>query len=145
MKKILASLLAGLFFCSCVPVTPQGRLDKDPGKFAGLSKKDKELALQGKVERGMSQDAVVLAWGPPARRFEGSMDKKATERWDYESTRPVTTTFFGSWGGYGYGGYGYSRYSSVGIGVGPEIAYVPYRVGSVWFLGSKVDSWERMR
>ena len=33
----------------------------------------------------------------------------------------------------------------VGFGVGPEVAYVPYRVGSVWFINHRVDSWERAR
>ena len=57
------------------------------------------------------------------------------------------TNFYGS---YGYGHYPYGHrgrygYSGLGFGMGPEIAYIPYRIASVWFVNSRVDSWERAR
>lgn len=144
MKKILAALLAGCLLASCVPSTPQARIDKNPQAFAALGKKDQELVKQGLIARGMSPDAVALAWGDPAQRFEGSKKSRRTERWDYSGTRPVYGSNF--YGGYGYGGfgpYGYGRYSSMGFGLAPEIAYIPYRIASVWFIDNRVDSWER--
>jgi hypothetical protein len=33
----------------------------------------------------------------------------------------------------------------VGFGIGPEIAYVPYRIASVWFVDNRVDAWERAK
>ena len=92
----------------------------------------------------MSPDAVYLAWGHPARSFQGSRNGKLTERWDYAGTRPVpVANFYGSYGTYGYGPHGHHAYS--GVGFGPEIAYVPYRIASVWFINQRVDSWERAR
>ena len=96
----------------------------------------------------MSPDAVYLAWGRPSGVFQGSQNGQVTERWDYASTHPVqVSNFYGSYN-YGDGGYrhhGHYGYSGVSVGIGPEIAYVPYRVGSVWFINHRVDSWERAR
>jgi hypothetical protein len=148
MKKIVTSLMAGLCFSSCAPMTPQARIDKNPEKFAALSQKDKGLVQQGQITRGMPLDAVMLAWGPPSRRFQGSKDSKKTERWDYDDSRPVYIAHFYSDYPYhigGYGPYDHSRFSGVGLGVGPEVTYVPYRVASVWFINDRLDSWERAR
>ena len=145
MKKLLIALLAGLAFSSCVPSTPQARIAQNPQVFAALPKKDQRLVEQGQVARGMSPNAVMLAWGYPSRRFEGFKDTKRTERWDYASTLPVyTSTFYGGYG-YGHGPYGRHHYSGYGYGFGPEVAYIPYRIASVWFVNSRVDSWERLR
>ena len=144
MKNLLPVLLAGSFLVSCVPSTPQARIEKNPQAFAALGKKDQELVKQGLISRGMSPDAVKLAWGEPAQRFEGSRKFRRTERWDYSGSKPVYSTGF--YGGYGYGWYspyGYGRYSSLGYGLGPEVSYIPYRVASVWFVENRVESWER--
>lgn len=145
MKKLLPTVLAACFLASCVPSTPQARIDRNPQAFAALGKKHQELVKQGHIARGMSPDAVRLAWGDPAQRFEGSKNSRVTERWDYSGSRPVyTTNFYGAYG-YGYSPYGYGRYSSFGYGLTPEVAYVPYRIASVWFINNRVDSWERAR
>lgn len=147
MKPISAAFLTAILLSSCAPSTPQARIDRNPQVFASLEKKEQQLVQQGQLSRGMSADAVKLAWGEPAERFEGSKNSRRTERWDYTGSRPIyTTNVFGGYGyGYGYSPYGPGRYSTVGFGVGPEIAYVPYRVASVWFVSNKVDSWERAR
>lgn len=148
MKSIATTLSACLFFASCAPSTPETRIAKSPEKFAALGKKEQALVRRGEVSGGMSPDAVTLAWGAPNQRFEGSKDSKRTARWDYTGARPVySTNLFGGFG-YGYGGYGpYGRrgFSSVGFAVGQEVAYVPERLASVWFVNDRVDSWERVR
>jgi hypothetical protein len=148
MKRILASILAGLVFSSCAPSTPQTRIAKNPEQFAALSKKEQSLVEQGQIRRGMSSEAVMLAWGPPDQSFEGSRDSKPSERWDYFDARPIySSNYYGGFG-YGFGGYGpygYPAYSGVGFAVGPDVAYVPYREASVWFVNHRVDSWERLR
>jgi len=152
MKSLFAALALGLSFTSCVPSTPQTRIQQDPRKFAALSTKEQSLVQQGQISRGMSPDAVYLAWGSPSGSFQGSNDGKLTERWDYVGVRPVqTTAFYGSYGyggHYGYRGYGpYGRHGGtmIGVGFGPEVAYLPYRVASVWFINQRVDAWERAR
>lgn len=146
MKKIIAAVSAGLLMVSCVPSTPQTRIQLEPGKFEALSGKQRTLVEQGQISRGMPTDAVYLAWGRPSRVLQGSKDGKNTEQWDYAGSRPVYhTNFYGSYGGY-YGpcrGRGY--YRGYGIGFGPEVVYIPYRVASVWFIDGRVDAWERAR
>jgi hypothetical protein len=143
MKNAIIAACSALLMAACAPSTPQTRIQQEPQKFEALSSKHRELVQQGQIERGMTPDAVYLAWGPPARTFQGSKNGRFTERWDYAGTRPVyTNNFYGSYGRY-YGPY--RRYGYYGMGWGPEVAYIPYRIGSVWFINNKVDSWERAR
>lgn len=145
MKRLLLLLATGLLASSCVPSTPQSRIQEHPELFAALSPKHQELVQQGTLAKGMPRDAVLLAWGAPAQRFEGSQGGKASERWDYASVYPVYTQGFYGGFGYGYGRYGRYQPYGYGYGFGPEVTYVPYRSGSVWFANSLVDSWERSR
>ncbi len=143
MKMLLFALSAGMFFASCAPSTPQARIQREPEKFESLSQNHRQLVEQGRIDRGMSQDAVFLAWGPPSRTFQGSKNNRISERWDYSGSRPVfTNTFHGSYGRF-YGPY--RRHGFSNAGWGPEVAYIPYRIGSVWFIDNQVDSWERAR
>ena len=148
MKKVSALLCFGLLIASCAPTTPQARIEKDPRKFSGLSAKHQELVKQGRISRGMPPDAVSLAWGEPSTIFQGSREGQSTERWDFTTSQPVYVT--GLYGGFGYGSAGYGLgghlgYPVAGFGAGPDIAYVPQRVATVWFVNQRVDSWERAR
>jgi hypothetical protein len=146
MKSCIALLLVSLVFSGCAPSTPQARIEKYPEKFAALSKKEQALVLQGQIDRDMSMDAVMLAWGAPDRSFEGSKNAKLAERWDYFGTVPVYSPPAYVYGAYRYGGYGrYRGYPGYGFALGPEVDYVPYRAASVWFTDRRVDSWERLR
>ena len=106
---------------------------------------------RGEIAKGMSQDAVVLAWGSPAAAWEGYHKGANSLRWDYFASQPVVTNhYYGAYGfgGYGYGGYGHHGrygYTGYGLGFGPEVAYIPYRKSTVWFVNNRVDSWERLR
>lgn len=145
MKKILAGLLAGFAISSCAPSTPQARIAQNPEGFAQLSRKEQQLVQNGELSRGMGPEAVKLAWGPPSRSFEGSKNSKPVERWDYTTMRPVHSLSYLGLGGYGYGGY-YGPYGRPGsYSIGPDVAYIPERVASVWFTESRVDAWERLR
>lgn len=143
MKNLLHLILAGLLFASCAPSTPQARIQKSPEKFQALSSAHRSLVETGQIDRGMPPDAVYLAWGSPSRVFQGSNHSQLTERWDYASSQPVyTNTFHGSYGRF----YGPNRrFGCGGVGWGPEVVFIPYRIGSVWFVNNQVDSWERAR
>ena len=143
MKMFFSLALLGLLFTACAPITPETRIQREPQKFESLSSKHRELVRQGRIDRGMTTDAVYLAWGAPSRILQGSKDGRMTERWDYVGSRPVyLNSFHGSYGRY----YGPCRRPGYyGFDWGPEVAYVPYRIGSVWFIDHRVDAWERAR
>ncbi len=143
MKYLLIAISAGMLLVSCAPSTPLARIQRQPEKFEALSVKHRELVERGQIDRGMSQDAVYFAWGSPASVFQGSNNGRPTERWDYAGSRPVfTNTFHGSYSRF-HGSCWRGRYS--GVGWGPEVVHIPYRLGSVWFIDNRVDSWERAR
>jgi len=146
MKKLIAISCFGLWVgivSSCAPSTPQKRIEEHPQDYAQLSKKHKELVSKGEIVKGMSQNAVLLAWGSPAVRIEGLRNDKFSERWNYEGREAVTRNrFFGGYSTGGYGPYGYKGYDA---GFGPEVTFIPYVRASVWFVGGEVDEWERQR
>jgi hypothetical protein len=147
MKRYFPVVLCCAIATACAPSTPQARIEKHPEKFAALGRQEQSLVEQGQIAPGMSTDAVMLAWGFPDRRFEGSRDSVTTERWDYTTAVPVHSPTW-VYGAYGCGGYGFNGRRGVyrgGFGFGPEITYLPQRVASVWFIDRRVDSWERLR
>lgn len=145
LKLPLALAFCSLAVLSCAPTTPQGRIEKNPEKYESLSSRDKSLVEQGKLRKGMSKDAVLLALGEPEKRFEGYQNGSQTERWDFMKNRPVYSNGFYSGFGYGYGQYRYGRGGFGGFGYSPEIYYVPYRSASVWFKNDLVSAWEMQR
>ena len=132
-----------MWLVSCAPSTPENRISERPQAFQRLSEREKDLVSRGEIAKGMEMDAVSIAWGEPANRVEGLRDGRRMERWDYEGSRAVVTNHF--FGGYRTGYYGPYGYSGFGGGFGPEITYVPYRKSTVWFVGGRVDEWERMK
>lgn len=142
MKRVLLPLAAiACLLSACAPVTPEERIAKNPALFESLPAKHRELVRQGEIARGMSPDAVVLAWGAPSRRYAGASSGGSADRWDYFGSQPVYNHNFGF--AHGYGRYGRCGYNS--FTYGPEFTYVPYRRATVLFKNQKVDSWERMQ
>jgi hypothetical protein len=144
----LVLLLVGVL-ASCAPSTPQQRIARNPAAFQSLTKKQQDLVSQGLISRGMPAQAVVLAWGPPSRRYEGASQGATTQRWDYFGTQAVVTNQFGfgpgwgragAWGRCGWGPYGWGDPFW-----GPDIAYIPYRRATIVFKNEKVDSWEQLQ
>lgn len=144
MKKLLSILAPVVLTVSCANVTPESRIQRHPEIFSSLSARDRGLVQGGMIARGMSMDAVWLAWGEPSSKFYGAKGSQPSERWIYTSSEPVySTSFFGGYGGY-YGPYRYRGYGS-SYGFGQEVSYVPRTSATVEFINRKVDSWERRR
>jgi hypothetical protein len=146
MKKLLLTLgsaCVALTAVSCSPSTPASRIAERPQAFEKLSEKHRELVQRGEITKGMDMSAVALAWGEPSSRVEGMRGTRRTERWEYNGSRPVVTNSV--FGGYHRGNFGPYRYSGLGAGFGPQVIHIPYRRSSVWFIGGKVEEWERLR
>lgn len=144
---VVALAAASLLAAACAPSTPTARIEANRPMYEKLSDAHQALVRQGQIDRGMSPDAVYLAWGRPSREYEGAEGRADTLRWDYDGSRPVYSTgFFGSYG-YGYGGgYGYyGRRPYYGYALSPQVDYVPYRRATVWFRDRRVTKWERAR
>lgn len=138
MKNCSPLIAIALFLAACAPSTPLTRIEKNHGMFAALPAKHQDLVEQGKIVKGMSQNAVYLALGEPSRKFQSVGNSKFSERWDYVKHEPHVTTSFGF--GYGFGGHYYDPYSSFALG--PEIYYTPYLSASVFFRHNKVTAYE---
>jgi hypothetical protein len=143
MKLIILASLSCLLFASCIPSTPQSRIQANLGKFNALSLKEKSAVEKGLIAPGMSPDAVFLAWGAPSDRFQGAKNNMLTERWDYAGSQPIYTQNFNGFYGCGIG-QGRFRNRGLAFAMGPDVTFIPYRIASVWFVNDRVDSWERV-
>ncbi len=157
----LVSLL-GIALSSCAtPSTPETRTEAHPQIYEKLSDSDKKTVSKGQLRKGMSKDAVFLAWGKASRETDTFKDNKRTTRWDYTSLSPVySNSFYGGvssrYGGFGHS-YGYGRYGRSGrfrgrgfyggrgyyngFGVGTNVYYQPKTNAQVLFENDKVTGW----
>jgi len=67
VKRGLLLLLAGLLLMSCATNGIESRKKERAAGYAALSPEIKALVSDGQIRRGMSEDAVYIAWGKPAQ------------------------------------------------------------------------------
>jgi hypothetical protein len=157
MKNIALLTSAVLLALTSCASPLQRRLEKNPDLLAKLSASQKASVLAGRVEEGMTKEAVFLAWGRPSRVTGGKREGKTFERWNYTGYEPVYRQPMGFGMGLGYDGIGYN-----GIGIGrsrhvhgryardyydpfyyqmsPQVDYVPFDAKMVEFTGGKVTA-----
>lgn len=137
--SVLLSGLAALALVACQTATPAARIEANPVMFRSLNAEQQLMVQQGRICKGMTKDAVFLAWGKPASApMVGEKDGKRYERWVYTVSRAVPVDGF--WGGC----WGYDPWCRHGWGPygGMNIAYVPEDVASVTFENGRVTEWE---
>lgn len=147
MKKIiiLGASVCTLFFVSCAS-TPQKRIEKHPVSYSKLSTEEKAKVEQGRIEQGMSKDAVFLAFGKPGRVSYGSKDGQEYEQWDYVGSEPIFTHNIGGFYGRGFGRYGRRGFGHFGnFGFSPSITYVPRIHSIVRFVDDRVIEFKATR
>lgn len=142
-------LLTVLLVMSCAS-TPERRIQKNPDLYSKLDDKDKVLVQQGRIRKGMSMSAVLLAWGGASQIEEAEVDGKSIERWSYIGTRPVAHYQPWSMGlGYGrsFGRPGWGNCGGWGWGgpffmgdIGPSYTWVPYLSRYVEFSKGQVKN-----
>ncbi len=160
MKTFFFLSFLAFFAVSCSSSrTPAARISKNPKIFRALKPEQQALVEVGKIQNGMTQPAVFLAWGSPDRQAEGEKNGKRYEQWIYNSLSPVVVQsawggWGGGWGGWGGPGWGIRRGGIAGPGWGPwgwnggvgtDVAYIPQASSWVKFTNGRVESWQRGR
>lgn len=128
------------FLCvACQSSTPAARIESNPVLFRALSPEQQLMVQQGRICKGMSKEAVFLAWGNPGTApLRGEKAGKAYERWVYTRERAVPVdTFGGGWYGRPWCHHGW--YEPYG---GMSVMYVPEEAATVTFEADKVTEWE---
>lgn len=138
-QRSAAVAVAALLLVSCQSSTPASRIEENPVIFRALSPEQQLMVQQGRICKGMSKEAVFLAWGNPGSApMRGEKAGKAYERWVYTRERAVPVdTFGGGWYGGPWGHRGW--YEPYG---GMSVMYVPEEAATVTFEQDKVTEWE---
>ncbi|HEU4771061.1 MAG TPA: hypothetical protein VFS68_02790 [Candidatus Udaeobacter sp.] len=93
---------AALILVGCA--TTESRISQNPEMYQHLSARDQALVNQGQIRKGMTMDAVWLAWGTPDQKIPDNMGDRPTETWLY--LRYQTPPSYG--GPYSYGPFDWS-------------------------------------
>lgn len=135
---ILALVPSILAFSSC-STTPQDRIEKNPAAYQQLTQEQQVKVSYGRLSRGMSPEAVRLAWGDPDDVVQGGQGGKVVERWLY--TNGGYSFSLGVGGGPAWA----SRHSVSAVGAGVSIPLggeAPRARAVVTFVNGRVEAWE---
>ena len=95
MKRFLLLLLGCLFLAGCATSTIDSRKKERTAAYNALSPEEKELVDKGQVKVGMSQDAVYIAWGPPADILQSQAGPTGVQTtWLYYGTTMQETRYW---------------------------------------------------
>ncbi len=83
MKRCLLCLLACLLLTGCATSSIESRRRERTESFAALSPEFKILVNEGQIRRGMTQDAVYIAWGKPAQILHREDQQGVVTLWLY--------------------------------------------------------------
>ena len=85
VKFVFAILVAAAFLTSCATTSTIGsRKQERASAYAALSPEFKSLVDTGQIRRGMTEDAVYIAWGKPAQVLQQEDQNGAATIWLYE-------------------------------------------------------------
>lgn len=137
--RIGGGLLAlGLAVLAAGCVTPETRIQNNPGIYAALPPEQQGLVRQGMIMEGMSKDAVYLAWGTPDRYSESHQDGRKRVSWLYVGYRSEEVPGY-SWAP--YRGRYCDPYYDLPV-YRPTYVQVPYLYRKVTFENGRVVAFE---
>lgn len=85
VKTSFAILLAGALLTGCATTnTIESRRQERAAAYAALSPELKSFVDAGQIRKGMTEDAVYIAWGKPAQALQHEDQKGAATIWLYE-------------------------------------------------------------
>ena len=95
MKPSITLLLGCLFLAGCATSTVESRRKEKLAIYDALSPDEKEQVDKGQIKTGMSQDAVYIAWGPPAQILQNQTGTSGVQTvWLYEGTTMQETRYW---------------------------------------------------
>lgn len=84
MKASVFSVAASLALLMASCTAPANRrIQENPAAYSQLSPEQKSLVQHGDVAKGMSKDAVKLAWGGPDRQTKEELQGVLCDKWIY--------------------------------------------------------------
>ena len=97
----IGAAIASLLVCTLTQgcSTPSGRSAAKTAALGNLSPAERQVVLNGDIHKGLSKDAVYVAWGSPSKTTVHNTARGPQECWTYVQT----------FNGYGGGYYGISR------------------------------------
>jgi len=84
VKPPLLLLTAALLLAGCATSTISSRKQERAAGYAALSPEFQALVSEGQIRRGMSEDAVYIAWGKPAQILHQEDQQGLATTWIYE-------------------------------------------------------------
>jgi len=95
VNHYLILLLGCLLLAGCASSTIESRKKERAAAYAALPQQERELADKGQIQTGMSQDAVYIAWGPPAQILQNQSGNNGVQTvWLYEGTTMQETRYW---------------------------------------------------
>lgn len=140
VKGIALTLLLALLASGCATSTIEKRREERAPTYSALTDEQRALVDQGKIQVGMTADAVYIAWGKPTQIVTGqTSDGKTITTWVYHGTTWQEHRYWSYHYHYPYGPYAYST---------PTLAYdyIPqsYVAAEVVFDNGVVKSWRNL-
>ena len=128
VKRGLFVLLAGMLLMGCATNGVETRKKERAAGYAALSPEFKTLVSDGQIRRGMSEDAVYIAWGKPAQILQVEDMNGLRVSWIYTGGWLEETRYW----------YGNRRV--------PQTDYQPrsYVKAEIVFSNGVVESWQTL-
>ena len=128
VKYALPFLLTGLLLMGCASSTIETRRTERSASYAALTPEVRALVDQGQIRRGMTQDAVYIAWGKPGQILQQEDQRGHVTVWLYHGGWMEENRYWTR----------YSRY--------PVTDYEPrtYVSAEITFMNGVVESWRTL-
>ena len=95
MKRAILLLIGCVFLSGCATSTVESRKKERQAAYNSLSPEENQLVDLGQIKVGMSQDAVYIAWGPPAEILQGQSGNSGVQTtWLYYGTTMQETRYW---------------------------------------------------
>lgn len=94
MKRWLVLLVGCSLLAGCATGTIESRRKDRAAAYAALTAEEKELVDKGQIKVGMNQDAVYIAWGPPAEILQSETQDGLLTTWLYHGVWTEETRYW---------------------------------------------------